>query len=77
MEKIARWINKNIWYIILISTTLMVVGCCIVGYWELNPLWYILCFFLGLGVLIPFVYVIVRCLIVLPIEKLIKKRKQC
>lgn len=53
-----------------------VTACCIVGLLVLNPLWYILCAVLWLGALIPFVYVIVRCLIVLPIEKLIKKKRQ-
>ncbi|MBO7713690.1 MAG: hypothetical protein J6S85_08990 [Methanobrevibacter sp.] len=75
MEKIKNWITDNIWWIMLISLVLMIVGCVIVGCFDLNPLWYILCGVLGLGVLIPFVGMIIFCLIFVPILKVKNKKK--
>lgn len=76
MDKIKVFVGKYQYHIMAISLLLMVTGCCIVGLFEMNPWWYLLCFFLGLGILIPFCYVVVKYLIVCPIEKLIEKIKK-
>lgn len=72
MGKIKRFIYKYQIAIMIISLVLMITGCCIVGICDLNPLWYALCFVVGLGVLIPFTEIVVMYLIVAPIQKLVE-----
>ena len=79
MDKIREFIEDNIWWIMIVSLVLMVIGCIIVGCFDLNPLWYILCGVLGGGVLIPFFAMIIFCAIIIPVAKIkdkIKNRKK-
>lgn len=79
MDKIRKFIEDNIWWIMIVSLVLMVIGCIIVGCFDFNPLWYILCGVLGLGVLIPFFAMLIFCAIIIPIAKLqdkIQNRKK-
>lgn len=73
MKKLIDFVKNHEMVIILVSLALLVLGCTIVGTCDLDPLWYIIPFVLGLPVLIAFVYVIVMFLIVTPIKKLINK----
>lgn len=70
MDKIREIIEDNIWWIMIVSLVLMVIGCIIVGCFDLDPLWYIVPFVLGLGVLIPFVCLLVFCAVLIPIAKI-------
>ena len=79
MDKIRKFIEDNIWWIMIVSLVLMVIGCIIVGCFDFNPLWYILCGVLGLGVLIPFFGAIIFCAIIIPVAKIkdkIENRKK-
>ena len=79
MDKVREFIEDNIWWIMIVSLVLMVIGCIIVGCFDLNPLLYILCGVLGLGVLIPFFGAIIFCAIIIPVAKIkdkIENRKK-
>lgn len=68
--------QKIIEIVFYISLFLSVISCCIIGIFDLNPLWYIFSGVVGLGVLIPFVVIVVYCLVIVPFLKLKDKIKK-
>lgn len=76
MKKIKEFVKNHVWTIMFVSLILMVVSCCIIGVLDLHPAWYILSGILGLGILLPFLAMLVYSFIIVPFLKLRDKIKK-
>lgn len=76
MKKIKEFVQNHVWSIMFVSLILMVVSCCIIGVLDLHPAWYILSGILGLGILLPFLAMLVYSFIIVPFLKLRDKIKK-